>query len=62
MEKLSKLLGKPVINIFDAQLEGYVKNILIDDKFQKALWLEIFDDDNQEEKLVDAKGIYSIKQ
>lgn len=62
MEKLSKLLGKPVINIFDAQLEGYVKNILIDDKFQKALWLEIFDDENQEEKLVDAKGIYSIKQ
>lgn len=62
MEKLSKLLGKPVINIFDAQLEGYVKNILLDKKFQKAVWLEIFDDESQEEKLVDARNIYSLNQ
>ncbi|MBR4124519.1 MAG: hypothetical protein IKR12_03000 [Clostridia bacterium] len=62
MEKLSELLGKPVINIFEAQIEGYVKNILLDDKFQKALWLEIFDDENQEEKLVDVKSIYSFNK
>ena len=62
MEKLSELLGKPVINIFEAQIEGYVKNILFDDKFQKALWLEIFDDENQEEKLVDVKSIYSFNK
>ena len=62
MEKLSKLLGKPVINIFDGILEGYVKNVLLDEKLQKVVWIEIFDDENQEEKLVDAKSIFYTNQ
>lgn len=62
MEKVSKILGKPVINIFEGKLEGYVKNIYADKKLQKVLWLCLFDDETQEEKLVDCKGIYCFKE
>ena len=60
MENISQLLGKPVINIYNGTLEGYVKNVLLDKKLQKILWLEIFDDNSQEEKLVSLKSVYSL--
>lgn len=57
MENVSQLLGKPVISIYNGNLEGFVKNVLIDKKLKKLLWLEIFDDESQEEKLVSLKNI-----
>ena len=59
-EQISKLLGKPVISIYNGTLEGYIKNALLDKKMNKLLWLEIFDDDSQEEKLVEAKYVYCL--
>ncbi len=61
MENISKLLGKPVISIYDGNLEGYVKNVLIDKKLEKLCWLEIFDDESQEEKIVCLKNIYTLQ-
>lgn len=60
MENILKLLGKPVISIYDGTLEGFVKNILVDKKLKKILWLEIFDDESQDEKMLDAKSLYSL--
>ena len=60
MENIVKLLGKPVINIYDGKLEGYVKNFLTDKKLKKIVWLEIFDDENQDEKILYAKNIFAL--
>lgn len=60
LENVSKLLGKPVINIYDGNLEGYVKNILVDRKLEKLVWIEIFEDENQEEKILNIKDILNM--
>ena len=59
LEYISKLLGKPVISIYNGKLEGYVKNVLVDKKLKKLVCLELFDDETQEEKLVEMKNMYS---
>ena len=61
MENISKLLGKPVISIYNGNLEGYVKNVLVDKKLQKLCWLEIFDDETQEEKIVNLKNLFNLE-
>ena len=60
MENVSKLLGKPVINIYDGVLEGYIKNILVNTKLEKVVWVEIFDDNTQEDKIINIKDIYYL--
>lgn len=60
MERISKILGKPIISIFDGNLEGYVKNVYVDKKLNKVLWLCAFDDETQEEKLIGSKNIYNF--
>ena len=61
MENISKLLGKPVISIYNGNLEGYVKNVLVDKKIEKICWLEVFDDETQEEKIVNLKNLYNLQ-
>lgn len=60
LEKISKLLGKPLINIYDGKLEGYIKNALIDKKLNKIVWLEIFNDETGSEKFASIKDIFSF--
>lgn len=62
MEKISLLIGKPVVSIFDGNLEGYVLSVLFDKKMNKLQWIVFFDDETQEEKIVEAKSIYRIGQ
>ncbi len=62
MERVSKFLGKPVISIYDANIEGYIKNVLLDKKMNKILWLCVFDDDSQEEKLISTASIYNFAE
>lgn len=57
MERISNIIGKPVISIFDGTLEGYAKNVVVDKRVCKIEWIEIFDDETQEEKLLLPKGI-----
>ena len=60
MENTSKLLGKPVINIYDGNLEGYVKNVLVDTNLKKVVWAEIFDDNTQEDIILSFKDIFCL--
>jgi hypothetical protein len=62
VEKISGLLGKPVISIYDGNIDGYVKNVLLDKKLTKLCYIVYFDDNTQEEKIVQAKSIFSIGQ
>ena len=61
MENILKLLGKPVISIYDGTLEGFVKNVLVDKKLKKIMWLEIFNDESQDENVLDIKNIFALK-
>lgn len=60
LEKISNILGKPIISIYDGMMEGYIKNILVDKKMKKVVYFCIFNDESQEEKLVNSNDIYSI--
>ncbi|MGN1213025.1 MAG: PRC-barrel domain-containing protein [Christensenellales bacterium] len=62
MKTLSNLIGKPIISIYDGKIEGYVKNLLFDKKLTKLCFLQFFDDNTQEDKLLNVKSIYSIGQ
>lgn len=57
LEKISQLISKPVISIFDGTLEGYIKYALVDDKLKKLTWLCIFDDETEDEKIFSTKCI-----
>ena len=61
MEKISQFVGKPVINIFDGVIEGYVKHTLVDRKLKKVNWICIFDDETEEEKLIDTKSVVGFE-
>lgn len=60
LKKISDLLGKPILSIFDGQLEGFVKSVYFNKKFEKLCWIEFFDDSTQEEKIINAKNIYHV--
>lgn len=62
MEKVSNLLGKPILNIFEGKIEGFVKTIYFDKKLDKLCWIEFFNDTTQEEKMINAKNIYHVGQ
>ena len=60
LENISKLLGKPVINIYEGNLEGYIKNVLVDTSLKKVVWVEIFNDNNQEDIILNFKDIFCL--
>ena len=62
MKTLSSLIGKPIISIYNGKIEGYVKNLLFDKKLNKLCYLQFFDDNTQEEKLVQSKSVYKVGQ
>ena len=61
MERITKILGKPVLSIYDGEFIGYIKNVFVDEKLRKVLWLCIFDDNTEEEKIISPKGVYSFE-
>ena len=60
MKKISELLGKPVISIYNGNIEGFINNVFCNDKLTKIEYLQFFDDENQGEKLSSIKNIYHI--
>ena len=60
LEKVSLLIGKSVISIFDGEMIGFVKNVVFDKTFSKIEWLEIFDENSDKEYYLNTKDIYSL--
>lgn len=61
MKKISDFLSKPVLNLYDCKVEGYIKNISLDKKLKKIKWVTIFDDnESQEEKVFLANDILHL--
>ena len=45
MYKLSDILSKPVVNLYNGNYEGTIKDISFDEKFKQAKWLILFDEE-----------------
>ena len=60
MNKLSQLISLPVINIYNAKIEGCVENIYINSKTKKVEQLIVYDEDNDTYKTVIFSQIYKI--
>lgn len=62
MIKLTELLGKSVLSIYNCENEGIVKDVTFNAQNNKLKQIKIFkDNDFQEEKIFDTKNIYSLK-
>ena len=60
MKKISELLGKPVISIYNGNIEGYINNVFCNNRLTKIEYLQFFSDENQEEKLSPIKNVYCV--
>lgn len=61
MKKISNLLGKPVLSLYESRTEGFVKNVVFDKGLKKLKWIIFFEDNEfQEEKIVSTASIYSF--
>lgn len=61
MNKLSELISKPVISLYDGHHEGIVGNILLDCKRKRALYAVIFDSlEDTPERVLPLQKIYSV--
>ena len=67
MNTLSTVLGKPVISLYNGQVEGTILNAIFDKKLKKIKYLSIFNDNNEEEittelRILETKNIYNLGQ
>ncbi|MDD4210944.1 MAG: PRC-barrel domain-containing protein [Clostridia bacterium] len=61
MRRLSELLSKPVISLYEGKTEGTIKNAVFNKNLKKLKWLVLFDDqDMLEQKFLPAKEVFSI--
>lgn len=60
MTKLSELISKPVISLFNCEYVGHILNALFDKQRKTLKYLIIYDDINDIEYIVDAKHIVNL--
>ena len=59
MYKLSDILSKQIVNLYNGKYEGTIKDISFDEKFKQAKWLILFDEESEEFAL-DINKIYMV--
>lgn len=60
MYKVTEIISKPVINLYNGNSEGTVKNICFDKSLKKAASLILFSDNDEEEMIIPINKIYKI--
>ncbi len=60
MYKVTDIISKPVINLYNGNSEGTVKNICFDKGLKKATSLVLFNDNDDEEMILAINKIYNI--
>ena len=60
MYKVTDIISKPVINLYNGACEGTVKNICFDPSLKKAQSLILFNDSEDEEVLLDITKVFSL--
>ena len=52
MRRLSELLSKPVISLYEGKTEGTIKNAVFNKNLKKLKWLVLFDDQDMLEQKI----------
>ena len=61
MKNLTNFLGKPVISLYEGNLEGYVKNVIFDKSLKKHKYFVLFEDNEfQDEKMLEISKVYNF--
>ena len=61
MRRLTELLSKPVISLYEGKTEGTIKNAVFNKNLKKLRWLVLFDDqDMLEQKFLPADEVFSV--
>lgn len=61
MKYITDFLGKPVISLYESNVEGYVKNVVFDKYLKKMKYLVLFEDNEfQDEKMIEISKIYNF--
>ena len=61
MKNLTNFLGKPVISLYEGNLEGYVKNVIFDKSLKKLKYFVLFEDNEfQDEKMLEISKVYNF--
>ncbi len=60
MYKVTNIISKPVINLYNGMCEGTVKNICFDTELKRAKHLILFNDSEDEEVLLDITKVFCI--
>lgn len=61
MKKISDILGKPVLSLYEGETEGIINNVIFDKNVKKLKWIILFEDGEfQEEKIVNVNQIFSF--
>ncbi len=61
MYRVSNILSKQVINLYDGKFEGTIKNICLKENLKQIKWFILFDEDG-EEFMLDPNKIYKVGQ
>lgn len=60
MTKLSELISKPVISLYNCECVGFVYNVLFDKQTKSIKYLTILDEENEIEYVISTKQIVNI--
>lgn len=61
MYKLSEILSKPILSLFNGKVEGTIKTAIFDKKLQKIKYLIVFNENEQiDEYVIPTSSIFSI--
>lgn len=60
MAKVSELISKYLVSLFDGKVEGVVENVLFDERTSRAKYFVVYDNDSEEKYVLPISAIYSI--
>lgn len=61
MKNLTNFLGKPIISLYEGNIEGYIKNVVFDKSLKKIKYFVIFEDNEfQDEKMLEINKIFNF--
>jgi uncharacterized protein YrrD len=61
MRRVTEILSKPIISLYEGKTEGTVKNVVFDKNLNKVLWLILFDDKELlEETYLETSNIFKV--
>ena len=62
MSKISEIISKQVVSLYEAKIVGTVVNVTFDEKLSKLKSFIVIDEDSEEEYELSFKDVYAEKE